>query len=230
MTEQRNAQEKLEALRVKRFKERGERLKEERKRLALSLAEFASLLGIHRNTQGNYEAGREPPTSYLLAAQQAGIDIAYVIDGARMTGFASQCVSTVESIFTRALMQGLCDLNPAALGQLAFLIAQNASHEAGALNGAMEGVQINALIDAAFRTPEEFDESVTAIAKYRRLRVDEEPTPREEATMILETLAIFADGMKRGAVFSHAPTLRDGIRTVAEIVARRRVSANETTE
>jgi transcriptional regulator with XRE-family HTH domain len=74
-------EEKIEALRTRLLTERGERLKEERKRLGYSLHEFAKQLGIHRNTQSNYEAGREPPSSYLLAAQEAGVDIEYVIIG-----------------------------------------------------------------------------------------------------------------------------------------------------
>jgi transcriptional regulator with XRE-family HTH domain len=73
--------EGVEALCAKLLIDRGRRLKEERKRLGYSLLGFAKLIGVHRNTQSNYEAGREPPPSYLLAAQGVGVDVEYVIAG-----------------------------------------------------------------------------------------------------------------------------------------------------
>lgn len=62
----------------------GERLSEERKALGLSKTAFAARLGIHRNTQGNYESGaREPEAAYLAAAAGVGIDVGYVLTGTR---------------------------------------------------------------------------------------------------------------------------------------------------
>jgi transcriptional regulator with XRE-family HTH domain len=60
----------------------GPRIKEERKRLGLSQAEFARRIGIHRQTQINYESEeRKPDTDYLAAAAKAGIDLGYVLTG-----------------------------------------------------------------------------------------------------------------------------------------------------
>lgn len=62
----------------------GARLSEERKALGLSKTAFAKKLGIHRNTQGNYESGaREPEAAYLAAAATAGVDVGYVLTGTR---------------------------------------------------------------------------------------------------------------------------------------------------
>src|SRR5574338_619322 len=106
-------------IRAKFARERGERLKEERRRLGHSKIDFAALLGSHRNTQGNYEAGREPPTDYLVAAQEVGVDIAYVMEGERWEGSPGSCSLVVETIFQKASSLGLCDLNPRALAFLA---------------------------------------------------------------------------------------------------------------
>ncbi len=62
----------------------GNRLREERERLCLSQGLFAGKVGVSRMSQVNYESGkRSPDSSYLLAAYEAGIDVAYVITGKR---------------------------------------------------------------------------------------------------------------------------------------------------
>lgn len=62
----------------------GERLKEERERLGLNQTDFAALAGASKNTQYNYEKGeRSPDANYLAAAAVQGVDVLYVITGAR---------------------------------------------------------------------------------------------------------------------------------------------------
>lgn len=57
----------------------GLRLKEERERLRLSRSEFATRMGVHRNTQARYESdNREPGAAYWDAAIALGIDVDYV--------------------------------------------------------------------------------------------------------------------------------------------------------
>ena len=47
-----------------------------------SRAAFGAALGVHPNTIGNYEHGREPPLSYLSAvADQTGVDLGWLITG-----------------------------------------------------------------------------------------------------------------------------------------------------
>lgn len=60
----------------------GGRLKAERQRIGVAPTEFATLCGVSRTTQFNYEAGdRAPDADYLQRAHEAGIDVQYVVTG-----------------------------------------------------------------------------------------------------------------------------------------------------
>jgi transcriptional regulator with XRE-family HTH domain len=62
----------------------GERLREERIRLALKQEEAAQIGGVTRNTQGSYERDeRRPDTGYLEALYGAGLDVLFVVTGVR---------------------------------------------------------------------------------------------------------------------------------------------------
>jgi transcriptional regulator with XRE-family HTH domain len=68
--------------------------------LGLSQEAFAKQLGVHRKTQGNYEAGaREPDAAYLAAASKAGVDIGYVLRGERSSGTHQSLLHLVSVIF-----------------------------------------------------------------------------------------------------------------------------------
>ena len=63
----------------------GDRLREERERLTLNQDEMADAGGVKRNSQGNYERGKQnPDTAYLLAVAEVGVDIHYVLTGSRL--------------------------------------------------------------------------------------------------------------------------------------------------
>lgn len=60
----------------------GNRLKSERTRLAMSQTTLASIGGVGKTTQINYEKGlRSPDATYLAAVAKAGVDILYVVTG-----------------------------------------------------------------------------------------------------------------------------------------------------
>jgi len=60
------------------------RLKEERTRLGMSQTRFASIAGVGKTTQINYESGsRAPDMDYLAAVARFGVDVQYVITGIR---------------------------------------------------------------------------------------------------------------------------------------------------
>lgn len=62
----------------------GERLAEERKRIALGVGALADACGVTRDAQRKYERGDNlPGGAYLQAAAQNNIDIHYVLTGAR---------------------------------------------------------------------------------------------------------------------------------------------------
>lgn len=58
------------------------RLKEERKRLDLNQTDFGALGGVKKDAQLNYENGsRKPDLAYLLALNNAGVDVFYLLTG-----------------------------------------------------------------------------------------------------------------------------------------------------
>lgn len=61
-----------------------ERLKEERERLGLSQEKMGLVGGVQKRAQIHYEQGeRAPDASYLGAIATAGVDVLYVLTGAR---------------------------------------------------------------------------------------------------------------------------------------------------
>lgn len=80
----------------------GERLREERNRLGLSQSDFGSRCGVQKNTQIHYESGeRDPKSDYLVAAAGLGVDVLYVITGARSAPAGGAVISSGE--FSTAL-------------------------------------------------------------------------------------------------------------------------------
>lgn len=63
----------------------GERLKEERERMALSQEAFGAIGGVQKLAQRNYEKGnRNPDASYMSAIAAAGADVLYILTGQRI--------------------------------------------------------------------------------------------------------------------------------------------------
>lgn len=62
----------------------GERLREERKRLAMDQATFGAIGGVKALAQHTYESGkRSPDARYLEAVAAAGADVLYIVTGIR---------------------------------------------------------------------------------------------------------------------------------------------------
>lgn len=98
----------------------GARLAEERKRLGLKQAEFASLVGTDVPKQSLYENDRrELRADYLSRLSAAKVDVGYVLTGRRSEGEwlgddASLLVSTYLALpqeLKEALLSFLADLN-----------------------------------------------------------------------------------------------------------------------
>lgn len=65
----------------------GERLVEERKRLAKTVAGMAEECAVSKQAQINFEKGRQlPGGAYLIAAARLGVDVSYVLTGQRAGG------------------------------------------------------------------------------------------------------------------------------------------------
>lgn len=75
----------------------GDRLREERDRLGLNQTEFGALGYVSRGTQKAYELGtNSPDLRYLSALEQAGVDVQYVLTGARAL-LSEDGIDSVES-------------------------------------------------------------------------------------------------------------------------------------
>lgn len=86
-----------------------DRLKEERERLGFNQEAFGAIGGVKRLAQGNYEKGdRAPDLNYLAAVAKVGVDVLYVVTGAR----SQQSLTPTEQLFLekyRASEQALQD-------------------------------------------------------------------------------------------------------------------------
>lgn len=79
----------------------GERLRAERKRLGLSQADAAQVLGVGRVALGHYENGRAMPTVDLLTnAQKAGMNVLWLLLGsdAQQTAIQSINFATLKTV------------------------------------------------------------------------------------------------------------------------------------
>jgi transcriptional regulator with XRE-family HTH domain len=82
----------------------GERLREERERLGLSQSDFAEIAqkmgvsGATRQSQSNYEKGKQTPAvTYLAAIASSGADVQYILTGIRATPQAQPTISPREA-------------------------------------------------------------------------------------------------------------------------------------
>jgi len=113
------------------------RLREERDRIGKSQAEFASLGGVQRRAQINYEAGeRFPDVAYLAALAAHGVDVRYVITGERDRAGARELSADEERVLA------LFRLAPAPVRQ-AVLAALAVGEAPAAPPRKVGGVQLN---------------------------------------------------------------------------------------
>ncbi|MFS7242291.1 helix-turn-helix domain-containing protein [Serratia proteamaculans] len=94
----------------------GARLREERNRLGLTQAELAEIVGIHKNSQGNYENDvKSPDSKYLSMVAEHGIDILYVVTGVK-TPQPDVSVEELKLIENYRAMDDAARLNIQAVG------------------------------------------------------------------------------------------------------------------
>ncbi|TLX52867.1 transcriptional regulator [Stutzerimonas nosocomialis] len=103
----------------------GERLREERKRLGLSQADFGALGGVKANAQGKYESDeRSPDAAYLNGIMAAGVDVLYVLTGSR-TPLAAEGLQDDESQVLN-YYRAMPDSDRATLRRMASALAESA--------------------------------------------------------------------------------------------------------
>jgi transcriptional regulator with XRE-family HTH domain len=94
----------------------GKRLAEERVRIGKAKGVFGSACGISRTAQYQYEKGiRSPDTDYLGAAEELGVDVLYVLTGARQ-------------VSVRTVLSGLAvDLSPEVIADKVLAVGDKRS-------------------------------------------------------------------------------------------------------
>lgn len=81
----------------------GGRLAHERTRLRMTVVDFAIQCGVTKQTQIKYEANQNhPDTRYLMAAQEKGCDIWYVLSGQRELAAVSDLHQNLIEAFEAA--------------------------------------------------------------------------------------------------------------------------------
>jgi len=155
---------KIDLYLVESSRKEGERLKNERVRLGLNQAEFAERLGIHKNTQTNYENGRRKPSNeYYAAAAELGINVPYVITGNTILDFPKKAAELAYRVFN-CYKNGF---NSNAMSALFFMIgSSNLNQEVDGEDKALHAIDIDALVKLAIDRGEEFYEAYSAITLY----------------------------------------------------------------
>lgn len=103
----------------------GERLREERKRLGLSQADFGALGGVKANAQGKYEADeRSPDAAYLSGLSAAGVDVLYLLTGQRTPVTADGLAEDESEVLNH--YRSMPDADRAAVRRLTTALAESA--------------------------------------------------------------------------------------------------------
>ena len=155
---------KIDFYLVESSRKEGERLKNERIRIGLNQAEFAERLGIHKNTQTNYENGRRKPSNeYYAAAAELGVNVPYVITGNTILDFPKKAAELAYRVFN-CYKNGF-DSN--AMSALFFMLGlSNLNEEVDGKGKALHSADIGALVKLAIDRGEEFYEAYSAITLY----------------------------------------------------------------
>lgn len=102
----------------------GERLREERKRLGLSQADFGALGGVKANAQGKYEADeRSPDAEYLTRLHEAGVDVLYLLTGKRTPVTAEGLAEDESEVLNH--YRAMPDADRAAVRRLTTALAES---------------------------------------------------------------------------------------------------------
>lgn len=208
--------QKIVAWRTEQQQKFGSRLRDERKRLGLSLVEFARRAGIHRNTQTNYETGqREPDEAYYKTIAEFGVSLTYINNEERIEDLPAFAAGLARDIFSRAKQVAV----PESMAELFYLFGLNEVHVECGFSYPFDSAQADALVKAAFHQGEAFFEAAEAVAKYslRMLPSGEELSPQLRAKLILDVLGTYRLSGERPGL-----GLRDVIALIAEdLIARR---------
>jgi len=206
---------KIDLYLVESSRKEGERLKNERIRIGLNQAEFAERLGIHKNTQTNYENGkRKPSNEYYAAAAELGINVPYVITGNTILDFPKKAAELAYRVFN-CYKNGF---NSNAMSALFFMIgSSNLNEEVDGKDDALHSIDMDTLVRLAIERGEEFYEAYSAITLYCHDDLHSEDDKLNVALMtnlIFETINLYDSVKDQFSLVS----IHDNMRLVAQQV------------
>lgn len=101
----------------------GLRLRQERERLGLSQKIFGEIGGVEANAQGKYENGdRAPKADYLSRVAARGVDVLFVLTGARTPTLVDNLTQVEEKVLVNYRVLHKDDQD--AIGQLTSSLAK----------------------------------------------------------------------------------------------------------
>jgi len=120
------------------------RLRKSRKRLRMTLATFAALVGVTRAVQFSYESGRrEPGAGYLLTLQRAGVDVLFLLTGRQtpvgLTDDETELLSKYRALDVRSKARTLDLLDTVKWHQRPHSVAAMAESIGQQINGNVYG-------------------------------------------------------------------------------------------
>jgi transcriptional regulator with XRE-family HTH domain len=201
----------------KQREEAGERLKSERIRLGFNQADFAERLGIHRNTQRNYESGtREPDAEYYKAAATLGVNLPFVINGVNIQELPAMAAQIANLVFSRYN----AGFQPEALSDLFFILSLGKLEEGIAEDEVLPTDYIDSLIKMAVERGDVFNEACRATSLYASDLVHPKPegpwNVKLWIELIFETIELYDEFRNRLAGLS----LPDNVRLAAQGVVK----------
>lgn len=209
--------EKIDEYFLKLRRAEGERLKNERVRLAFNLGEFAKLLSVHRNTQRAYENGeREPDNDYYKAAADLGVSLPYVLSNIQLDDLPSITYKIAKQVFSMSST----NLNADAMASLFSMLSRNELNKESGNQNLLSDNDAKLLIKLATGQGDVFNEAYSAIHSYAfsliREGYNEAINEPLACALIIETVNLY-DKIKGDLGLK----LHDNVRLAAEAVVRK---------
>lgn len=197
----------------------GKRLKDARKKAGFGLLDFAARVGVHRNTQRNYENGtRELSAEYCKTLAVLGFDVQYIISGVMVSDSPARARKIAELVFSKRSI----GIDPKAIGALFYLLSSSdVSEVAPGTEEALTENQIDDLIKIAFERSDVFYEAYRAIDYYFLEAIFKHYyNCHLWCNLIFETVR-FYDEIRETTPHIPYISVKDGVRVAVEGVERR---------
>lgn len=205
----------------------GKRLRDARKKAGFGLLDFAARVGVHRNTQRNYENGaRELSAEYCKTLAALGFDVQYIVSGLTVSDSPARARKIAELVFSKRSI----GIDPRAIGALFYLLgSSDASEVAPGNEEALTENQIDDLIKITFERSDVFYEAYRATDYYFLEAIFKHHyNCRLWCNLIFETVRFYDEIRDTLPLSIPGISIKDGVRIAAEGVERRHKAQQST--